>query len=237
MKIFIIADLHLSQAVDKPMDCFGKRWFQHTERLVAHWREEICAEDVVLLPGDISWGMHLREAKPDLALLAELPGKKIFLRGNHDYWWSSLSKLNSLCQREGWNDFYFLQNNAIPIGETFVVAGTRFWLYPDDQRFQQADQRILHREMLRLDLSLKAAEEFPNRRLVVMFHYPPFGKDKRPNAITAKLKEARAHAAYFGHIHHADSPYGMQDELIDGVPYSLISADYLDFVPRCIAVE
>lgn len=236
MRIFIIADTHLSEQADKSMEVFGCRWENYTERLRTHWQREVAEEDTVLLAGDISWAMKLEEAEKDLRFFQELPGQKIFLRGNHDYWWSTLSKVENFCRDKGLDSLHFLQNKALPIGEDFLVAGSRLWLLPDDSRFNQADRKILKREEKRLALSLEDAKaQKSGRRLLVMTHYPPFEKDLQANALTGQIREAGAEAAFYGHIHRADSPYCLDSVEVDGVPYSLVAADHMDFCPRLIA--
>lgn len=232
-RIFAIADLHLSQSVDKPMDKFGPVWKDHTRRLQDQWRELVADQDYVLIPGDISWAMHLPEAVADLQLLQDLPGQKILLRGNHDYWWQSLNKIRGYAQDQGWSSLHFLQNTALPLGDRYMIAGSRLWLWPDDQRFTAADDKILQREEARLQLSLQAAGQIPgDRQLIVMTHFPPFAKNLAPSQVTSLIREAGAVACVFGHIHHAGSPYCLNQQLIDGVPYSLVAGDYLGFKPK-----
>lgn len=232
-RIFTIADLHLGQSVDKPMDKFGPAWKDHTQRLQDQWRELVADQDYVLIPGDISWAMHLDEAAADLQLLENLPGQKILLRGNHDYWWQSLNKISNYVQAQGWSSLHFLQNSALPLGDRYMVAGSRLWLWPDDQRFTAADDKILQREIARLQLSLQAAAQLPGgRQLIVMTHFPPFAKNLAPSRVTGLIREAGAVASVFGHIHHSGSPYCLNQQVIDGVPYSLVAGDYLGFRPQ-----
>lgn len=232
-RIFALADLHLAQSVDKPMDKFGPAWRDHTRRLQENWQELVEAQDYVLVPGDISWAMKLSEVEADLQLLEDLPGQKILLRGNHDYWWQSLSKVQKFAEQHAWTSLHFLQNTALPLGEHYVVAGSRLWLWPDDQRYSQADEKILKREEARLRLSLEAAtQDLDRRQLLVMTHFPPFSKQLTPNPLTNLIREAGAIACVFGHIHHGDSPYCFTQQLIDGVAYSLVAGDYLNFRPQ-----
>ncbi|MDD7401960.1 MAG: excinuclease ABC subunit UvrC [Clostridiales bacterium] len=232
-RIFALADLHLAQSVNKPMDKFGPAWRDHTQRLQKHWQEEVGDQDYVLIPGDISWAMHLQEAEADLQLLHNLPGQKVLLRGNHDYWWQGLNKIRKFAQDQGWSSLHFLQNDALPLGDRYMVAGSRLWLWSDDQRFGPADAKILQREEARLRLSLQAAHRaLDGRQLLVMTHFPPFAKNLVPNPITGLIREAGALACVFGHIHHADSPYCFRQREIDGVLYSLVAGDYLGFKPQ-----
>lgn len=236
MKLFIIGDPHLGHSVDKPMDLFGKRWEKHVERLEEQWRRVVSAEDTVIVAGDISWGLRLAEAAADLKFLHELPGAKILLRGNHDYWWSTLKKLRDLREEEGLDTLHFLQNNAFPVGREYVVAGTRGWIGPDDPEFTEQDQKIDLRERARLQLSLEAAKPYQEagRRLIVVTHYPPMTRDISSGPWTRAIRDAGAWQAFFGHIHQTRSPYSFSGRVVDEVPYSLISADYLGFRPHLI---
>lgn len=239
MKVFVIADLHLSHSVDKPMDRFGARWDRHQERLAENWQALVSEEDTVLVPGDISWAINLREAEADLRFLHELPGRKILMRGNHDYWWQTLNKLKRFCEEKGFDSLHFLQNNALPLGQSLAVAGSRLWLWPDDARFGEEDARILEREKARLALSLEASRPLleEGRHLIVTLHYPPFGKNLAANEITAMIREAGAERVFFGHIHQSQSPYCLREEIIDGLPCTLIAADHLAFKPYFVCEE
>lgn len=241
MRIFALADLHLATApeLDKPMDTFGPRWIDHVRRIATAWSALVREEDVVLIPGDISWAMYLDEALPDLRFLDDLPGSKILMRGNHDFWWGTLHKLAGAARDAGLGSLRFLQNNALPLGEHHVVAGSRLWLWPDDPRFRQADRQILEHERLRLEQSLAAARPYQEegRELLVMTHFPPCGKDLQSTDFTRRIREAGAVQAVFGHIHRENSPYGIRHQMIDAVPYSLVAADHLRFVPLLLAEE
>lgn len=236
MKLFIIGDPHLGFSVNKPMDLFGKRWDRHTERMEEIWRRLVSETDTVLVAGDISWGLRLEEAAEDLRFLHRLPGRKILLRGNHDYWWSTLTKLKRFRDEEKLDSLHFLQNCAIPAGDEFVIAGTRGWLSSDDPEFSEQDGKIAARELIRLQLSLEEARPYreEGRRLIVMLHYPPMNRRLQAGPWTRLIREAGAEQAFFGHIHQTRSPYCFSRRVIDGVPYSLISADYLGFRPYLI---
>lgn len=235
MRLFVIADLHLSEGdkVDKPMSRFGQRWENHVQRLREAWEAQVSREDTVLIPGDISWAMHLRDAEADLRLIDSLPGEKILMRGNHDYWWGTLSRLRRFAEEKGLSSLRFLQNTAEAVGENMVVAGTRLWLWPDDSRFAKADNKILDHEKERLERSLEAALPWQKegRELLLITHYPPFGKNLGASDFTALIRDSGAKQAFFGHIHQSDSPYNFRRKEIDGVSYSLVSADCLNFQP------
>lgn len=238
MRIFALADLHLSESCDKPMDKFGPRWHRHNLRIHEEWQANVTDEDWILVPGDISWGMRLDESLADLAFIHDLPGKKLFLKGNHDYWWQSLNKVKKTVAKEGLHSLHFLQHTALNLGESFTVCGTRLWLLPDDQRFTAKDEKILLREQSRLKLSLEAAKKIRGEReLLFMSHYPPLNKKLEATSISQSLNEHGVSKAIFGHIHNADSPYCISDYILDGISYNLVAADYLQFKPLLIAEE
>lgn len=157
MRLFAIADLHLAQTVDKPMDVFGPRWDRHVERICRNWEETVEENDTVLVGGDISWAGSLDQARSDLELLHRLPGRKILLRGNHDYWWTTVRKMQDFCQTHGFSSLEFLRNDA-RLEAGFWVCGTRGWVLPPDEAFREEDEKIFRREVLRLDLSLADLE-------------------------------------------------------------------------------
>ncbi len=232
MSLFAIADPHLGFGVNKPMNIFGSRWQDHERRLEENWLKIILPEDTVVIPGDISWAMNLPEALPDLQFLDRLPGHKILSRGNHDYWWASLQKMEQFCQAHKLESLAFLRNNGLltPTGQ--IICGTRGWILPDDPEFGAADEKIYQREAGRLRLSLEAAESLrrANRQMIVCLHFPPFGRDCRPTLFTDLLDEFGVDRCVFGHI-HGGSVY---DDLAGPpglVAYNLISADYLGFKP------
>ena len=235
MRIFAIADLHLSfgENVNKPMDVFGPAWDHYEKRLEESWRDMVAPGDLVLIPGDISWAMHLADALPDLAWIDALPGKKILLRGNHDLWWSSLRKM-----REAAPGFTFLQNDAY-IGEGFAVIGSRGWLCPGDRHFGTDDQKIYERELLRLGMSAaaakKAQEESPvPLDIIGAMHYPPTNERKQPSGFTDIFREAGAKIVVYGHLHGEQAFSGGPQGLLDGTAYILCSLDKLGAVPRLI---
>ena len=169
MHIYAIGDLHLSgEPASKPMEVFGEHWRNHKEKVAANWQNTVTAQDTVIVCGDISWAMTLEEAAQDLDWLAQLPGRKLLLRGNHDYWWSSLSKMQ---QRYGAH-FEFLQNDCI-MAEDIAVCGTRGWLLPSAESFSDADRKIYNREGIRLELSLQQAHKMQAQQIITAFHYPP----------------------------------------------------------------
>ncbi|MDM7323662.1 MAG: metallophosphoesterase [Thermus sp.] len=224
MRVFAIADPHLSRLHPKPMTIFGPGWQGHPEAFFRGWREVVAEEDLVIVPGDISWAMRLSEALPDLLDLAALPGKKVLLRGNHDYWWPSISRLRAVLPR----GMYALQNDALVL-EGVAVAGSRGWQYPPPT---PEDEKILAREVERLKLSLGDLEDKPYRYLIVAFHFPPFGPKGEASPLLQLAAEAKPHAIVYGHLHGADPerlPRGYQ-----GIPLHLVAADALGFRPKQI---
>lgn len=223
MHIYAIGDLHLSFSQDKPMDVFGESWRGHTERLESAWRETVGAEDLVLIPGDISWAMQLSAASPDLSFIGNLPGVKLLLRGNHDYWWSSVTRVRASLP----SGVFALQNDAFSFGDV-CVCGTRGWTCPGSAAFDAQDEKIYLRELQRLSLSLSKAE--PGRMLIAMTHYPPFSEKRRTSGFTELLENAGCRLAVYGHLHGAAHRTAFEGEQ-NGVAYRCVAADYLRFVP------
>ncbi|HHW67923.1 MAG: uncharacterized protein PWP07_917 [Epulopiscium sp.] len=228
MSIYAIGDLHLSGSVDKPMDKFGKNWENHAEKIKKHWLDIISEEDTVLIPGDISWGMTLEEAEIDLQYIYELPGKKILIRGNHDYWWKSVTKLNTI-----YDNMYFLQND-FTVAESFAICGGRGWICPNDTKFTAHDQKIYEREEKRLRLSLLAAKKANYDRIIVIMHYPPTNENLEPSIYTQLFEEFKVEKVIYGHLHGKESfNLGLQGHY-NGIEYRLVSSDYIDFKPVLI---
>lgn len=240
MKLFAISDLHLALSVDKPMDIFGSRWADHTERIVEHWRRDISDGDTVLIGGDISWGSSLEEAALDFALLDTLPGEKVLLRGNHDYWWTTVKKMEQFCREKGFKSLRFLRNNALSIAG-FLVCGARGWILPQDKDFSKEDEKILHRESIRLNLSLtelsqlRKNEEY-GRPCIALMHYPPISEEGNASILSVQLEEAGIDVCVFGHIHHA-VPLYLSGPEIRGVKYLIASSDQLAFRPLFIGED
>ncbi|WDL97115.1 metallophosphoesterase [Alicyclobacillus sp. ALC3] len=224
MAVFALADLHLGLAVDKPMDIFGSIWSNHAERIRASWTQRVSAQDTVLIPGDISWAMSLQEALPDLAWIAALPGRKVLLRGNHDYWWASIGRVRSALV----DGVFALQNDAFAV-EQWAVCGSRGWLLPSHPRFSPEDEVVYHREVQRLRLSLEAADRIGLPKLVMM-HYPPTDVSAGATGFTELLEEFSVEACVYGHLHGPAHRFAFEG-LKNGVAYRLVSADYLGFEP------
>lgn len=223
MKLYAIGDLHLGFQTNKPMDIFGHRWINHSQHIEQHWREKITPEDVVLIPGDLSWAMRLEEAKTDLDWLETLPGKKICIKGNHDYWWDRPKKLN-----ERYKSIVFLQNTAYFIGKR-AICGTRGWICPNPVSFSQEDARLYERELMRLELSLKAAKKA--EEIWVMLHYPPTNAQEYTSPLIKLLSDYPVTKVIYGHLHDEASWEQSLIGMYDGISYELVSADYLNFDP------
>ena len=225
MKLFAIGDLHLQGGDEKPMDVFGPHWEGHFERICADWRARVGPEDAVLIPGDISWAMQLADAVPDLRSIAALPGRKLLIKGNHDYWWSSLARVQE-AMGEGMTA---LQHTAADLGP-WVVCGTRGWVFPTATApLGEEDRKVYLRELARLKLALDAAKAIAHGRpIVVMLHYPPLFDTPRDTEFTAMLEAYGVHTAVYGHLHGAGIRAGYTGEH-NGVRYALTSCDSLDF--------
>lgn len=222
MTVYAIGDLHLPGGDVKPMDVFGPHWERHFERICEDWRAQVGGEDVVLLPGDLSWAMRMEDALTDLRQIGELPGKKILLKGNHDFWWSSISRLREALPQ----DMYALQNDCIQI-EDMVFCGTRGWVLPEQGNDEQ-DMKIYNRELIRLEMALKAARTVSEGRLIAMMHYPPLLAHGESTGFTELMERYRVDDVVYGHLHGVGIRGAFQGER-GGVRYHLVSCDALDF--------
>lgn len=231
MKLFAIADLHMDGGAGKPMDVFGTNWAGHVDRLFGLWKELVSEEDAVLIPGDISWAMHFSEALPDLTALSELPGKKVLLRGNHDYWWGSLTRMRLQLPQS----MLLVQNDCADLGPC-VIAGSRGWLTPESPDYSADDKKIYEREQIRLELSLMAADRVRRgRELIAMMHFPPLLRSGNPTGFTALLEKYGVSRCLYGHLHGSLAwDAGFKGEA-NGVKYELCSADSLGFAPMLVA--
>jgi predicted phosphohydrolase len=227
MRVLAIADPHLSRAAPKPMDIFGGNWQGHPEAFFAGWRETVRDDDLVLVPGDISWAMRLKEAQADLDDLGELPGTKVLLRGNHDYWWPSISRLRQVLPPS----CHAIQNDALKFGDV-IIAGTRGWLCPGAHGFTEQDEKIYQREVERLRLSLASARRLGPGRLVVMLHFPPFNFRGEESAFIRILRKAAPAAVVFGHVHGESVEKVLSTDF--GLPMHFVAADALNFRPAVI---
>lgn len=226
MKVFAIGDLHLSGGTDKPMDVFGPAWQNHADRIANAWVQCVSQEDIVLLPGDFSWAMHLAQVEEDMDWLAALPGTKLMIRGNHDYWWNSVTRVRSTLP----SATFVIQNDCFSF-QGLHIAGTRGWVCPGSAVFSGDDQKIYDREVLRLGLSLSALPS--GGRRIAMLHYPPFNENRAPSGFTEQLERAGVELVVYGHLHGRSCRGGFEG-IRNGVEYKLVSADHIEFKPKLI---
>ncbi len=231
MKLYALGDPHLSFDAEgneyKPMGIFGDSWQNHGRKIRQNWLECVTDEDVVLLPGDISWAMTLDEVQYDLDFLADLPGKKIITKGNHDLWWESLSKIKKILP-EGMD---VLQNNCIVLGDT-AICGTRGWTCPEGDHVDPHDEKIFQREVGRLKLSLDSVpKDVPHK--IVMLHFPPVNGKHEKSALTELMEQYQVELCLYGHLHSYSLLNAFEGEHW-GVDFQLVSADYLAFRPKLI---
>lgn len=221
MKVFAISDLHLSTVVAKPMEIFGKSWENYFELISADWKDKVTNDDLVLLPGDFSWAMRMDEAMPDFELVAKLPGKKVILRGNHDYWWNTLSQVRSRLPQ----NFYALQNDCMRFGDV-LVCGTRGWVVPDGDNMSAEDTKIYLRELERLKLSLAAMQKMrvPTDKVIALMHYPPFNGRYEDSEFTKQFIQAEVTTVVYGHLHGKDCRANLHMKKF-GIDFYLTSCD------------
>lgn len=228
MKIFAIADLHFDCKNEKPMNVFGDNWIDHEEKIIHNWKAIVGEEDLVLIPGDISWALKLEDSMGDLERIDRLPGTKIIGKGNHDYWWSTSSKLDRL----DLGTIKFLKNNSFEF-EDCVICGTRGWDTMEEHTEEEINKKIFMREMNRLKISLDSAKKY-EKPIMVMLHFPPFTSDGLPNEFFSILKEYKAHDCIYGHLHGEDGHKNIREGFIDGINVHCVSSDYMNFELKLI---
>ena len=227
--VYVIGDLHLSFSVDKPMDIFGNHWENHAEKVKQNWLKKVNKDDTVILPGDFSWGIDLEEAKADFSFLNELPGKKILLKGNHDYWWNTVTKMDSFLKENGFENIFFLYNNSYFV-ENKVIVGTKGWttLNPNSEE----NYKILKRECERFERSIQdGIRKFGDYKEIIAFlHYPPFYKEEVNEEIdfVRVMKKYGIRKCYYGHLHGESHKEAIEGEF-EGIEFQLVSSDYLNF--------
>ena len=229
MSIYEIADLHLSFTQNKPMNIFGDNWTNHEEKIKQNWLEKVKPDDTVILPGDFSWATYLEDTKLDFEYLNNLPGKKILLKGNHDYWWTTLTSMRKFISDNNFENIDFLYNNSLEY-EDKVFVGTRGWSFQESEN----SRKMINRENQRLELSIQdAIKKYGNNKEIIAFlHYPPLiSKNLLENnclEFYKTLKKYNIKRCYYGHLHgksHAEAVIGN----VEGIDFNLVSADYLDF--------
>ncbi len=229
MALYAISDLHLPIGVDKPMDIFGSRWENYVGRLEENWKNIVTDNDTVVIPGDISWAMYLEESIPDFAFINSLPGRKIISKGNHDYWWTTMSKLNKFLAENNFESIEFMQNNAI-MYNNIAICGTRGWSYLGVGEVSEDDKKIYERELGRLELSINDAKKYNPERIIAFFHFPPINTDLTETGFSKILKENGIDLCLYGHLHNAVRQNIVEGEH-DGIKYMLVSCDYRGFMP------
>lgn len=233
MSIYAIADLHLSFSVEKPMDIYGGEWINHTEKLKKNWESVITEKDTVILPGDTSWALRMEDAMTDLAWIAELPGKKVLIKGNHDLWWNSVGKLNRFNET-----MLFLQNSFYE-AEGYAICGTRGWICPGDDDFTVHDQKIYQRELGRLKLSLEAAAKAGYGKryngtsggIIGVLHFPPASDKLMGSGFIELFEEYGVEKVVYGHLHGRDAYGNGLKGIKNLIKYILVSIDYLKCMP------
>ncbi len=235
MSIYAIGDLHLSLNREKPMDIFGGNWKNHEQKIKENWKNTVQDNDLVILPGDFSWEMHLKDMYNDFAYLNELPGKKLLLKGNHDYWWTTLAKMREFLQENKFENIDFLYNNSY-LFEDKIIAGTRGWALNDTEN----SDKMNHREEERLKLSLQSGvDNFGDKEIICIMHYPPIIEENKNDANNQSknlkvsnyvqiMKEYNVKTCLYGHL-HGESHKEAFEGIIEGINFKLVSSDYLDF--------
>ena len=224
MALYAIGDLHLCLGADKPMDIFGGAWAGYMDKL-RQGLSVITPEDTTVLAGDLSWALDLDTAKADFAFINSIPGQKIILKGNHDYWWSTAAKFQKFCLENGFSHMHLLNNNHFEYNG-FAICGTRGWFFEEDKSGEH-DEKVFRRELLRLESSLKSAGDF---RKLVFLHYPPKYKGYECPEIISLLEKYQVSRCFYGHLHGASHGLAMEGQW-EGIEYRLISADRLNFTP------
>ncbi len=243
MSIYVIGDLHLSFGVNKPMDIFGDNWKGHEEKIKKDWIEKVTDNDLVILPGDFSWSMKLEDTLKDFEYINNLPGKKLFLKGNHDYWWNTVTKMRKFLEENNFKNIDFIYNQGY-VFENYIITGTRGWSLLEENK----DEKVLNRELVRLETSIKdglqkdiqdliingkeCIGERAQKELIVFMHYPPISDSKILNNDEAKfveiMKRFNVKKCFYGHLHGASIKDAFEGEC-EGIKFKLISADALNF--------
>ena len=223
MALYAIGDTHLSLSCNKPMDVFGGNWENYVDKLLEGF-SVVEPEDTVVLCGDLSWGMSLEQAEADFAFLDQLPGRKLLMKGNHDYWWTTAAKMNRFFEEKGFHSFSLLHNNCHFYGDV-ALCGTRGWFFEE-----HGDPKVFNRELIRLETSLKAAGE---KEKLCFLHYPPRYQGYICQEIVDLLEKYQVTACYYGHLHGGSHRLAMEG-MFNSVEYHLVAADYLDFKPKKI---
>ena len=238
MSLFVIADLHLDiRSNQKSMEVFGNRWQNYTERIATQWKNVVSDTDTVIIPGDISWGLTTADAIEDLQWIDALPGRKLIMKGNHDFWWSTVSKMERMFCENCIKTIGFLNNNAMEV-ENYILAGSRGWFVDKSMQTTELNvdyEKIVNREVIRLKMSLdaaKALQKSSGKEILVFFHFPPLWGDYACEPLLDLLREYGVSRCFFGHIHGVYNQPGSFEW--EGIRFQMISADYLKFLPYYI---
>ena len=227
MSIYAISDLHLSFGDNKPMDIFGVNWENHTEKIKENWIKKVKEDDLVLLPGDFSWAMYLKDTYKDFKYLNSLPGKKLLLKGNHDYWWTTLKKMREYLEENKFDDIDFIYNNSYEY-DNRIIVGTRGW---QDGKTSE-DKRLIKRENFRLELSLKngVKKYGDDKEIIVCMHYPPFNNYEELDMNYIKtMKKYNVSTCIYGHLHGETAHKEVKEGDINEIDFKMVSCDYTDF--------
>ncbi len=236
MAIFTMSDLHLSFESNKPMEVFGSAWDNYIRRIYENWHSTVSDNDTVIIGGDISWSMNLIDCKRDFEFLNNLPGKKLLFKGNHDYWWESMTKLNAFLDQNRFDTIEFM-HNASAVCEDSIISGSRGWSLPADSGFGENDRKIYERELARLVLSFedgkrKCSElDFNPKKRICVLHYPPFSKNGEiDQEILAILKKYEVTHCIYGHLHSKSTQNACEGKY-ENIMFNLVSSDHLKFTP------
>lgn len=228
MALYALADLHLACSVDKQMDIFGGRWKNYMQKIENNWNRIVKPEDVVVICGDISWGINFKEAKADFEYINRLYGKKIMLKGNHDLWWQTVSKMKRFLKENNFVNIEFLHNNCYTY-QNVGICGTRGWFYEEDFK-EQHDEKIFKRELLRLECSLKAAQKENLCEIYCFLHYPPIYSNFKCDEIINLMKNYNVTRCIYGHLHSDSIKWAVLGKH-ENIEYILASGDHVDFSP------
>lgn len=227
MALYALADLHLAYGADKPMDVFGGRWEGYMDKLKSSL-QILQPEDTLVIPGDFSWALDLEQAKADFAFINQYPGRKLFVKGNHDYWWTTVSKFTKFCAENEFSDMHLLHNTCF-FYKDIALCGTRGWFFEEEQGGTH-DEKVFRRELIRLETSLKAAGD---RNMICFLHYPPRYRGYTCPEIISLLEQYGVSSCFYGHL-HGDSHKLALEGMSAGIDYRLVASDYVNFAPVLI---
>lgn len=227
MAIYALADLHLSFGADKPMDIFGEKWENYTQKIKDNWQSIVSKDDLVIIPGDVSWATYLSEAYEDFKFINDLPGKKVIIKGNHDYWWTTLKKMEEFLEGNGFDTIKILNNTAIAF-ENAAICGTRGWSVQENN--DEADEKIIGREKQRLILTLEEGIKLKKERLIVGIHYPPFDRHGEENGFLEIMRNYNVDLCVYGHLHSYAHKNAVEGDF-GGINLKFVAGDFVDFAP------